>query len=1124
MKITFSLLFTLLLFSATFAQKLSDEQINQYLNDLQKEQIISEFGKDVFLKTINKENKNLNQRMAGSPLGALGKIPDSLIKSRTAILGFVGVFELMRNVGSAADELIQLREMSEKMLGERMFLKPELEGEINTKNPLTFLGAELNMRPVKENYLTLANRLKAINLIDQKVYDELLIWLKKDQITLIKDFGFFIYAAKQTYFYDNYETLKQQQFNFIDSLRSVNLLKADKAKIIKDSYKTFEIKSKIDILTNCENAIIIPAKQGNLTREEIYQNLFNQVKNKLVSDFDFSELKVSELSKPADENQGLGMMPPSGVPSSGMPPSGMPPIGIPFVNPFAKSKTNYKLSLKANNFDYSQKADTDFSLIKTLQKSIPPDVHIDSTVVQTYANVFSFLTGITSKDFQIINDFLTDKNSPKRLIVVSNDYNPFVSIKESRKILMLVDSSQNTIFGNKIKENPLLANIFGEKTNFSSKFSREKINALIEDFQKNDILPYLDKSEIEKIITDLRFESSNRKNIKRNLLLSLPQVVAKVSFSTKKPEEKALVFKNFIAELSKVSHGKFMPEKVSDNFESEIPKGNKKDRTLKIGYRINNKKYEAIQPIPKIELEEDIPINPMYPKLSVNPDNFYFRETEWLSLVNNSLEEAAIDGQFYKINPSNMSLMLYQRPENYIFLTKAQHKYLETQHSEVFKDSETNNLYGNYQEQVATFNAEIFAAALKREKMLTEENFKALDLKKAKEPSEVLKNSSQAVVIDMNELSGKSNTALYNYAIKKVAEKLIPKAKFSEIKYLKDDISDTTENDFAKQNISAIINGTLYEQTLTVSLKNTIQNALDSLKSDKSQYFPTIGENQFKIINDYLTDIASPKRLVIVCDYRSPKLSFVLFDSTQATLVAETLPNNYVDFLMYDRQFSRDSLQFTLSEFSRMGLIDKLSNEEKEAFILKFRRTAGRGTPPDGITLLESLPKIVVQTNIWNADSYKNVFKDIIDSLKTISKGLFNPTNLNDNFAKTLRKSNYTERNFKYSFMLNNTQYKENQFVKALPKAKKGQSKVNYEYFDFDTSKFLSLVNRALIENNSDYTFYEIFSEEEEGSVGPKFVFLSLRQHRWLKNKYPEVFEMYDETHWPDADELKEEK
>ncbi|WP_435355360.1 hypothetical protein [Emticicia sp. SJ17W-69] len=1096
-----SLVAFFLLFFAFFgaiSQKLSNEQINHYLNDLQKEQIISEYGKDAFLKTINKENKILNQRMAGSPLGTFGKIPDSLIKSRTAILGFVGIFELMRNVGSAADEMIRLREMSEKMLGERMFFKPELEGEINPKNPLTFLGAELNLRPSKENYLTIANRLKAINLIDQKVYDELLIWLKKDQILLIKDFGFFIYAAKQTYFYDNYDALKAQQLTFIDSLRSAKLLNADKAKALIDSYKPYELKSKIDILTNCENVVIIPAEQGNLTREEIYQNLFNQVKSKLIPEFNFEELSVSEITKKVDANQNGNMM------------------GIPFANPFAKNKLNYKLSYKVENNSYLQKADTDFSLIKTLQKTIPPDVHIDSSVIKTYANVFSFLTGITGKDFQSINDFLTDKSSSKRLIVIGNDYNPFIPVKESRKVLMLVDSSQNLVFRGAIKENPAFSSFFGDKVDFSHKFSKINLNNWIDDFQQNDILPNLTQIEKDKIIAELRFEPNNRRNIKRSILLSFPQIIAKVNFSPKTTESQVAVFKNFITELSRISHGQFVPEKVVDNFETEIPKGSKKDRVLKINYRLNGKKYESTHPIPRIALEEDAPINPMYPRQANIEDNLNFNESEWLGLVNRSLEENAIDGQFYKIK-SGFNYSFYRNDENYIFLTKSQASYIEKKHVEVFKETETPNLYGNYQEQVSAFSAEAFADALKRENMLSNEQ--SIDVKKAKEPSDILKYSTQAVVIDMNELLGKSDTELYTYILNKLATKLIPEAKFSEIKYLKDNIDDTSNNDFSKHNISVIINGKVYEQTLNISLKHNIQNALDSLKKENAPYFPSIGENQFKVINDFLTDIASPKRLVIVCDYRSPKLSFVLFDSTQATLVAETLPNNYVDFLMYDRQFSRDTLQSSLSEFSRMGFIEKLSNEEKEAIIVKFRRYNG-----NGINLLETLPKIVVQTNIWDADSYKNVFKDIIDSLKTITKGQFLPTNLVDNFAKTLKKSNYSDRNFKYSFVLNGKKYEESQFVKALPKVKKGQSKIDYEYFDFDTVKFINLVNRSLTENNSAYTFYEIFSEEEEGSVGPKFVFLNSKQYRWLKNKYPEIFELYNENNWPDNDELKEEK
>jgi hypothetical protein len=1102
-RISFLISFYLVLtFSATFAQKLSDKQIDKFLDELQKEQIISEFGKDAFLKTIRNENNFLKSRSMAFGINKVAAYPDSIVKSRAAILGFIGVFELMRNVGSAADEMIQLREMSEKMLGERMFFKAELEGEINPRKPITFLSTELNLRPVKENYLTLANRLKAIDLIDQKVYDELIVWLQKDQIQLIKDFGFFIYAARQTYFYDNYLSLKNQQLKFIDSLQTVNLLKADKAKILKESYLPFEIKSKIDILAQCENAIIIPAEQGNFTREEIYQNLFNQVKNKFLPDFNFNNLKVTEISKNDDE-----------APTPEM-------LGIPFANPFKKNQNSNKLSFSIDNTEYLQKADTDFSLFKTLQKSIPPDIHIDSSIIQTYAKVFSFLTGINNKDFHAVNNFLTDKNDTKRLIVVSNDYNPFVPIKESRKILLLVDSTQNAVFNNKIKDNPLLSSIFGEKTDFSNKFGQNNIKLIIDDFQKNNILPVLDNTSLEKTIAAFRFESSNRKNLARNLLLSFPQTIAKVNFFPKKEAEKILVFKHFISELSRVSHGKFLPEKITDNFNSEISKGNKKDRLLKISYRLNGKKYETKQVLPKVELQDEGATNPMYPtQASTNTDNVFFHEIEWIALVNKSLEEKNIDGQFFKLK-SGFNFSLYRNDENYIFLTKSQAEYIEKYYNEVFKDTEVSEIYVNYKEQVANFDATIFAEALKREKMLSEDDFKTIDTKKAKEPSDILKNSFQVVVIDMHELLGKSNTELYGYILNKIGNKLLPTTKFSNLKYYKDDIQDSTQNEFAKHNISATIDGKSYEQTLFVSLDKSIKAGLDSLKSSKSLYFPSIGENQFKIINDYLTDIASPKRLVIVCDYQSPMLSFVLFDSTQATLVAETLPNNYVDFMMYSRQFSRDSLTTLLTELNQLGLVNHMTSEEKEAFIIKFRRTTG-----NGVTLLESLSKVVVQSNIWGVDSYKNVYKDFIDSLKTIARGQFSPSNLSDNFAKMLKKSNYSERQFKYGFMLKDKKYEEIQLVPPLPKAKDKLSKINYEYLDFDTERLINLINQALNDANDESMFYEVYSEtEEDGSVGPKFIFLNQKQYRWLKNRFPEIFDVYSDNRSPDTDDLKEEK
>src|SRR6218665_1484882 len=169
------LLFILSFFTFTaFAQSLSEDQVKKYLDALQKEEIISEFGKDGFLKAVSKDNPAIKQLLSGMPFGALNKIPDSLFKSRAAILGYVGIFELIRNVGSAADELVQLREMSERILGESMYFKPDIEGDVNAKNPISFLGLEQNLKPSKEKYLIRADKLRAIQLIDKKVYDELL--------------------------------------------------------------------------------------------------------------------------------------------------------------------------------------------------------------------------------------------------------------------------------------------------------------------------------------------------------------------------------------------------------------------------------------------------------------------------------------------------------------------------------------------------------------------------------------------------------------------------------------------------------------------------------------------------------------------------------------------------------------------------------------------------------------------------------------------------------------------------------------------------------------------------------------------------------------------------------------
>jgi hypothetical protein len=1097
MKNIFSLLLFILSFAPSFAQKLTDKQIEGYLEALKKEEIITEFGKDTYLKIINKEDKTFQQRFGS--IHAISQftknqVPESLFKSRTSILGFLGVFELMRNIGSGADELVRLRELSEKMLGDNMFFKTEIEGDIKLNNPFSFLVIEQNLRPSKDKYRELATKLKAINLIDEKVYDELIVWLKKDQIKIIKDFGFFVYAARQTYFYDNYTALKATQFSLIDSLQHKNMLSISDANNIKNSYKQYDLKSKVEILSYCKNVILIPAEQKYLTRSEIYESYWKEIKQKLIPNFDFRDIQLSEISKKEE----------SFYPNES---------NIPIKNPFAGRLNKFKMSYQVNNKAYTQKADTDFSLIKTIKNVIPHYIDIDSSIIQSYAAAFSFLTGFTSKDFQSINDFLTDQHSSKRVIVVGNDYNPFLALRDGRKALLLVDSSQNVLFEEKNRINSIFGGLLETKIDFTSNKSRDSLYLLIEEFQKIGLIPTADGSNIENVIVELRFEPKNASFIKRNLLSQFSEVIAKVNPIPIKESEQILMFKNFVTSLEKISRGIFKAEKISDNFETEIKKSPKKERELVVSFKLNGKKYESKNKIAKAD-EQDIN---SIENVSLNFSMLFFNTQEWLEEINRALEENQINGKFFKINVRKAST--YGGTENYIFLTKKQSEYIKEKHGEILNDPEIPIGYKEYRQQVAAFNVENFTKALKREKMLAEDAIK--DLKTTKEPSDILIESKQAVVVDLNELAEKSNTELYSYILQKLNSKLLPKTKFSEIKYLRDN-TDNSETDFEKQNISAFIDGKSYQQTLYVSLKHIISSNLDSLKKENSTYFPSIGENQFKIVNDYLTDIASPYRLVIVCDYRSPKLSFVLFDSTQVNIVEETLPNNAIDFKMYDTKNSRDSLGTLLDKLTQIELIEKMSNQEQEDFIVNLRKF-----PINGLSILENLKNVTIQCNIWNVESYQDIYISLIDSLSKISWNQFKPTHLNDNFAKTLKKSNYSDRTFRYGFtMPNGKKYQEKQFVEALAKPKSKQEKLTYELFDFDTAKLIDLVNRAISENYvADAMFYQIYSDEDiEESIGPRFIFLNSKQYRWLKIKFPEIFETFDNEPDNDIDERKEEK
>ncbi|UTA70042.1 hypothetical protein [Emticicia sp. 21SJ11W-3] len=1088
------LLFALTIFAInSYAQTLSEQQVRQYLDALQKEEIISEFGKDGYLKAFDKENSAIKQRLSTMPIGALGNFPDSVFMSRGAILGFVGVYELIRNVGSAADELVRFREMSEKILGESMYFKPEIEGDPNPKNPFSFLGLEQNLKNSKTQYLQVAEKLRRIGLVDENVYQELIKWLEKDHIKLIKDFSFFIYAARQTWFYDNYGSLKAKQFKFIDSLVSNRMLTPQSAENLRKSYQPFELKSRVELLSYCTNTLLIPEEQGNFTRQEIYENIYKQITAKLIPDFTYADFSISEIKK--------------NNPNS---PSGMFGSVLDFGT--SKDKKTFKLVFKANGFSYAQKADTDFWWVKTISKSLPPDINLDTVVIKSYATFLSPLTGIGTKDFQAVNDYLTDIGSARRLMVVANEMNPLLPLKDGRKALMLVDSSQAGLFKNdwqNLIDLPIFPN--KSKVDFSDKYSKDKLLQIIKDFQENGILPANDTVGADKAISDFRFESRKPEYLKRSLLLSYPSLVAGVNFNLGRDARNADTFKSAIAELARVTQGRFSPQKVTDNLDVELLKPGSKDRSLLMSYKLNDKKYEYRQDIPKTEEEQEKDAEPLKDNI-FNIGALSLNEYELIELINSSLEESKIDGAFYKIS-TGFNLFSIGEASHYIFLTHKQYEYLEANHSEVFNEPVEQKMYESYQSQIASFRTDAFAEALKRENMLTEEAFKSLDLTKTKEPSDILKASKQALLINMNELTGKNDADLFTYVIGKINEKLLPDAGFSNIS-VKNLNSEDDSSGISQHLVSMVINGKPYEQILYVPLPKVVKNAIDSLKSPNSQYFPGIGEHQFKIINDFLTDSGNPYRLVIVCDYRSPFLSFVLFDSTQASLVQESLPNNYVDFNLYSRDFSRDSLHNTLFELGRLGLFNPMDEEQREAFILKLRRNYTTGK-----SMLENLPKVVITSNIWELDNFIDLFRSMIDSLKTISRGQFNPVRLEDNFQQMLKKGEYANRTFKYGFELNGKKYTESQFVKATPKPKGKTEKSDYEYFDFDTVKFLEFVNKALTDQNSEYLFYELLNEEDE-QPGPQYIFLSGSQYRWIKTKYPDIFANQEDTRLYDSDRI----
>ena len=67
-----------------------------------------------------------------------------------------------------------------------------------------------------------------------------------------------------------------------------------------------------------------------------------------------------------------------------------------------------------------------------------------------------------------------------------------------------------------------------------------------------------------------------------------------------------------------------------NNFETEIKKGNKKDRELVVSFKLNGKKYESKNKIAHVETENEGKEN----QFSLNFNGLFFNTQDWLEEIN----------------------------------------------------------------------------------------------------------------------------------------------------------------------------------------------------------------------------------------------------------------------------------------------------------------------------------------------------------------------------------------------------------------------------------------------------------------------------------------------------------
>jgi|GEM_PF-4079185 len=401
---------------------------------------------------------------------------------------------------------------------------------------------------------------------------------------------------------------------------------------------------------------------------------------------------------------------------------------------------------------------------------------------------------------------------------------------------------------------------------------------------------------------------------------------------------------------------------------------------------------------------------------------------------------------------------------------------------------------------VYAFDASEYLNSIKNYGIIPEANMKrlriAIQRNSIHQPSDIMPYCTNTIAVDVRNYRDWSEEQIATDLYRRFAEELIPN--LSVIKCSSNPYQiDSTINLAIYLTRLETTKGTYEEYT---EFKKEVSNALKAydLRS-KADYYPGLFGRTLNILNNYLLDNHVKKEILVTENSKSPVKYFSLINNPSWSL--------------HNVNTSKDTLNKEINTLIEYGVVPPISVSEQNGLIRKIR-LIGFHNLTDRLNyqfFLRSFPSEPVvnvpgETSFYQS-GYENQSKSFIafmDSLRVVSKRVFNPQNISDNFAEELKKGIDQNRSFNFGFEIDGNEYKKTIEKKSVDD-KDPPEKQYRAFFLLSPKVVLPIVNEALANKSIESRFYEV----AESNTMSAIMFLTKKQFDYLKNRVPEL--MIDE-------------